>query len=347
MYGRKNARMLEVVLVFLSMIYGTLVWLRKTLYALRLLKVRRLSVRVISIGNITLGGTGKTPAVISIAELLLRHGKRPVVLSRGYGRQDESMIVAVSDGRGRLADCKIAGDEPCLIGARVPGLPVVAGSDRHKAGAFALREFGPDTIILDDGFQHIRLERNLDIVLLDASVPFGNRRLFPAGILREPLSGLGRCQAVLITRAHAAKDMETFKAEIQKHCKAKIFTSRHEPLELIDITSEEVRPVTALRGTKALAFSGIAKPGAFISVLRSLGADVRAEASYPDHYRYDKSDLAALFKRAADVKASIIVTTEKDGVRLKHMKPDGIWALRIGLEVLEKDEWERMILGEG
>lgn len=347
MYGRRKARMIEAVLVLLSMIYGAIVWLRKALYALRLLRVKKLPVKVISIGNITLGGTGKTPAVINIAELLLRRGRMPVVLSRGYGRQDESKIVTVADGRGRLADYKTAGDEPCLIGARVPGLPVVAGSDRYKAGAFSLKEFRPDTVILDDGFQHVRLGRDLDIVLLDASAPFGNCRLFPAGILREPLSGLARCHAVLITRSDAAKDIENLKSEVRAYTRARIFTSRHDPLDLIDITTEEVRPVTALRGTKALAFSGIARPGAFKYLLHSLGADVRAEAMYPDHYQYDKSDLAALFKRAADAKASIIVTTEKDGVRLRHMKPDGIWALRIALNVIEKEEWERMILGEG
>lgn len=346
MYGRKKALLCGGLLFFISILYGYAVKLRNALYALRLLRGKRLPVKVISVGNITLGGTGKTPAVIQIAGLLRAHNRRPVVISRGYGRQDESRVTIVSDGRGSLTGPIAGGDEPVLIGAKLSGVPVVAGSDRHGAGMYAVSKFHPDVVVLDDGFQHRRLQRDMDIVLVDATDPFGKGKLFPAGILREPLAALKRSHLVLITGVDRAENTAALKALLEQKTGARVFTSYFSPEDLVDTGMGESRPLSSLRGTTVLAFSGIARPASFTALLRSLGADVASELVYPDHYIYRRSDLAAIFQRAGDIKAALIVTTEKDAVKLKTFKPDGIWALRIDLRVNEEQEWERMILGK-
>ena len=344
MYGRKKSVSIGLCLQLLSVFYALAVHLRHTLYRLRVARQRSLELKVISVGNITLGGTGKTPAVIQIAGLLQRNRKRPAVISRGYGRKDSSGIVVVSDGEKVLVDAETGGDEPVLIGSVLPQVPVVVGSDRYQAAAFAKKKFDIDTVVLDDGFQHLRLKRDLDIVLVDAADPFGNGRLFPAGILREPLTALKRAQAVLITGEDWAADLGRLKGIIGRFTEARIFTSRQEPADMIDIITGDVRPLSALRGTTVLAFSGIARPESFAAILRALGADIRAMIAYPDHYSYIESDLAALFQKAADEDIGMMITTEKDAVRLKQLNPDGIWALRIRLKVLENREWEEVLL---
>jgi tetraacyldisaccharide 4'-kinase len=345
MYGRKSSRFLGALLFFLSLVYGLLVRLRTGAYAAGLFRKNRLPCRVISVGNITLGGTGKTPTVIHIADLLQKHGRRPLVLSRGYGRKDESATVTVSDGASTVMDPANSGDEPALIANRLDRIPVVVGSDRYHAGNFAIGRFHPDCIILDDGFQHIRLERDLNIVLIDAGDPFGRGMLFPAGILREPLSALARADVVVITRVERAGDAALLKETIRMHTAAKIFTARYAPRDLVDTASGETRPLTALHGTPVFTFAGIARPDSLTSLLGSLGAIVKGTAHYPDHHPYTKIDLARVFQGAVDSGATMVVTTEKDSVRLKGMAHEGVWALRIDMEVLEKASWEEVVLG--
>ena len=344
MYGRKRAPFISAFLLVTAFVYGMLVRLRRSLFKAGLLRKNALPITVISVGNLTLGGTGKTPTVLNVAALLRTRGRRPVVISRGYGRKDESRIETVSDGSGVLVDAATGGDEPVLIGAKLTGVPVVAGKDRFQAGLFALERFNPDTIILDDGFQHLRLQRNIDIVLVDAADPFGNGKLFPAGILREPLTSLQRADIVLITRSEQAADLESLTATLRQFTRARIFTSRHVPVDLIDSGSGDVMPLSALRNTDAFVFSGIARPASFTALMRSLGAQIKAEAVFPDHYEYTRFDLASIFQQAADKRISMIVTTEKDAIRLRSMKSDGIWALRIELQVCEHEEWETAIL---
>jgi tetraacyldisaccharide 4'-kinase len=269
------------------------------------------------------------------------------ILSRGYGRKDTSAIVVVSDGRAVLADSKAGGDEPALIATKLPGVPVVVGSDRYRAGLVAGKAFSPDTLILDDGFQHVRLQRDLDIVLVDAADPFGNGKLFPAGILREPLSALERADVVLITRSDEAGERTgPLKERIRRYTKAPVFSSVHRPLDLVNTTTGEIKPLSALRALQILAFSGIARPALFTSLLASLGAEVMAAMVYADHYAYRQADVEALFQKAAEVKAAMIITTEKDAARLKPLKRGAVWALRIELHVDDSNnsEWERMIV---
>jgi tetraacyldisaccharide 4'-kinase len=345
MYGRKSSRFLGALLFFLSLVYGVLVRLRIGAYAAGIFRTKELPCRVISVGNITLGGTGKTPAVINIAGLMQQHGRLPLVLSRGYGRKDESATTVVSDGASLFLDPAAAGDEPSLIANRLARVPVVVGSDRYRAGTFAIGRFHPDCIILDDGFQHIRLARGLNIVLIDASDPFGRGMLFPAGILREPLSALERADVIVITRVEQAADVVPLKETIRRYTTARIFTARYSPRDLVDAATGETRLLTALNGAAVFAFAGIARPGSLTSLLVSLGAVVKGTAWYPDHHPYTKSDLARVIQSAVDSGATMVVTTEKDSIRLKGMAPEGVWALRIDLEVLEKASWEEVLLG--
>lgn len=328
----------------LSLLYGLAVRLRRVYYTRIRFSQKKLAQRVISVGNITLGGTGKTPAVVQIADVLCRNHKHPVVISRGYGRRDESALVVVSDGKQVLVDARTGGDEPVLIGSKLADVPVVADRNRYRAALYANRKFGSDIVILDDGFQHIRLRRDLDIVLIDAVDPFGSGRLFPAGILREPLSALDRAHAVLITGADRVEELEPLERVIRQNTAARIFTSCYVPSDIINIMTGKTKMLSKLGSVGVLAFSGIARPGSFVSMLRSLGAEVKAEFAYPDHYEYTKGDLAALYRRAADEKISMIITTEKDAVRLAGLKPEGVWALRIGLKIVENEAWEAVLL---
>lgn len=344
MYGRRRSLLVGGALFVLSLLYRAIISLRQTLYQHGFLKSRTLPCRVISVGNITLGGTGKTPFVVSVAGLLSQKQLRPAVVSRGYGRQDESKTLVISDGKAVLTDARIGGDEPVLIGSRLSGIPVVVGSKRYEAAQYAIDRFNPDTVILDDGFQHLGLRRDLDIVLVDSTDPFGNGKLFPAGILREPLTALRRAQAVIITKAESSTALEALKKRIENATKARIFTSSQRPVDLIDYHTGDVKPLSVLRGTTVLAFSGIARPESFSALLGSLGVLLAGECKYPDHHEYTRTDLAAVFKKASDDRVSMIVTTEKDAVRLRALKPEGIWTLRIELTVAESREWESFLL---
>ena len=344
MYGRAHSAFLGAVLAALSKLYCAALYLRHIVYKLRIVRGKALPCKVISVGNITLGGTGKTPAVIALGGFLATRGKKPVIVSRGYGRRDESKLLVVSDGSTVLVDAANGGDEPVLIGSRLTGIPVVAGADRFEAAGYAIGRFKSNVVILDDGFQHLKLRRELDIVLVDATDPFGNGKLFPAGILREPISSLRRAQAVIITKADQSASLDALKATIRQNTAARIFTSFQRPVDVINIRTNETRQLSVLLSAKTLAFSGIARPASFASLLKALGAIISEEFIYPDHYAFHKSDLAAIFQKAADARVAMIVTTEKDAVRLKPLNPEGIWALRIDLTLVEHDEWEQFLI---
>jgi len=343
MYGRKQSHLLGAVLTILSLIYGFVLRIRTVLYWLHLLNVKKLPCPVISLGNITLGGTGKTPTVISVARIMARNQKQPMVVSRGYGREKESKVLAVSDGFSVLVNTRIGGDEPVLIASRLHGVPVIVGSDRYQAALHGLRQYHCNVVILDDGFQHRSLRRNADIILVDATDPFGNGKLFPAGILREPITALKRAQAIVITRIDQAVNKEELRTKIKRISAAPIFTAYHRPIDLVECSTGDVKSLMALRGTRTSVFSGIARPSSFTALLTSLGVNIAVESTYPDHYEYQKSDLASIYEKATDARVNMIITTEKDMVRIRDLKPEGIWALRIELAVYEHAEWEQFL----
>jgi len=345
MQGRRTSPVWGIIMSVLSVLYRAAVYLRRIFYKLHFFKREKISCPVISVGNLTLGGTGKTPTVVQVAQLLKVNNRRPVVVSRGYGRKDEKEIIIVSDERSVLVDVKTGGDEPVMIGSKLPGIPVVVGRDRYQAALLALQRFNPDVVVLDDGFQHIPLQRDIDIVLVDAGNPFGNGKLFPAGILREPMNALERADAVLITNSDIGTDVGKLKETIRLHTPARIFTARPVPVGLIDLRGADIKPLANIRGTRVLALSGIARPDSFTAMLKSIGADIAAVCTYPDHFDYQKSDLEAVFRKAADEKISTIITTEKDAIRIKQLNIDGVWALSIEQSVAEHEDWKAFLLG--
>lgn len=344
MYGRESSLIIRALLFFISRIYGIAVRLRLAAYDNGFLTRRKLPCPVVSVGNITVGGTGKTPAVIAIAALLRKQGKNIAILSRGYGRRDESSIVVVSDGAGTIVDAQTSGDEPALMAARLREVPVIVGQDRYRAGVTAFARFHPDILVLDDGFQHLRLHRDLNIALVDGVQPLGTGKLFPAGILREPVASLRRADIVLITRAEQSRDLASLKELIAQFTTAPIFTSKHVPTGLVNLADGSRETLASLKGKSVLACSGIAKPESFVALLEKLGAHVRKNVLFSDHHCYTRYDIDTLHSEALEVDASVIVTTEKDGVKLRELDPRGIQALCIELEILEKEAWERVLL---
>ncbi len=341
-YGRERSLLVGPVLLLFSLLYRSVLLLRGAAYRTGLLRTRSATVRVVSVGNITLGGTGKTPTVIAVAELCLAKGKRPAVVSRGYGRPDESSVLVVSDGAGNLLPPQDAGDEPAMIGNRLQQVPVVVGSDRYEAARTAVERFRPDLLILDDGYQHLRLKRDLNIALVDAADPFGNKRLFPAGILREPLSALKRADLVVLTRSDEAADLDATRRILSRYTKARVLQARYRPLDLVEVATGAVRPLDILRGAQVAAFAGIARPDSLERILAGLGAEVVALRSFPDHHRFTHGEMQMLMDEAAR-SAALLVTTEKDGVKLRGMARQGVWMLRVSLEVTEREIWEEAL----
>jgi tetraacyldisaccharide 4'-kinase len=300
---------------------------------------------VLSLGNLTVGGTGKTPLAGWLARRLADAGRRPAIVSRGYGGTAGRGPLVVSRGDGPACDAAVCGDEPYLLATRLPGVAVVVGSDRH-AGAVAAARMGCDVAVLDDGFQHRRLSRDLDLLLLDASDPFGNGRLLPAGPLREPVASLGRADVVVLTRSGPEESHARIEREVRRHnLSAPIVRAGHRRVGFFDAGG---RP--APRPARAVAFCGIGNPGGFRRDLEEEGVDIAGFAAYRDHHRYTQSELQRLVRRAGEASAAL-VTTEKDRVRIATWG-DGpeILALRIEAEVFDPETLMRPVrqaLGDG
>lgn len=310
----------------LTPLYRGLVTARLAAYRRRLLRAQRLPVPVVSVGNLTFGGTGKTPTVIALARDLVRRGRRPAVLSRGYGRRaGQPLVVLAPDPHLDPATC---GDEPAEIASRLPGVPVVVDPDRARGGREALRR-GADVLLLDDGFQHLRLARDLDLVLLDAGDPWGGGRLPPAGRLREPLAGLARADAVLVTklppdRAEVPDAIRRRVAELAPG--TPVLAAALQPTRLA--ADGRWQEAEALRGRRVFAFAGLGRPGGFLDSLARCGALVAGSRFFPDHHHYAAEDLAAVLAAAAALDA-VPVTTRKDGVKLDPAAP--VWVLEVAM----------------
>ncbi|MBI5887665.1 MAG: tetraacyldisaccharide 4'-kinase [Deltaproteobacteria bacterium] len=329
----------HIILYCLSLAYGLAVSVRLRLYGLGILSTKRLPCKVISIGNITAGGSGKTPMAIHVAGLLKKRGERVTVLSRGYGRAS-SGVLTVSDGKNILLGPREAGDEPYLMATRLKGVPVVVGEDRAEAGLFAIRKFNPACIILDDGFQHLRLERDLNILLVDAQAGFGNGFLLPRGILREPLSAVKRASITMVKGSGLGDNT----ADIIHRSGKSVVKFNYKPNCLTHLSGNQTLPLTSLKGKRVIAIAGIANPESFFSTLRRLNAEIVKTIIFPDHHAYSKADILkieALKKAAPD--ADIIITTEKDGVKLKGLvdRRLGIYALSIDVWIEDRMEFEK------
>ncbi len=313
MYGdAEDKSLLSRLLKGASSLYGVGVSLRSSLYRRGLLRVKKLSKPVISVGNLTVGGTGKTPAVIMMAEMLLKMGKRPVILSRGYKKEGRDISSVVSDGESLLLDRRQAGDEPYMMAKRLKEVPVVVGSNRFDSGLLALERFEVDAFILDDGFQRIQLHRDLNILLVDSKNPFGNGHLFPRGILREPVEAAKRADLIIVTRCESGE--VTIPPQLPPNIP--IALAATETANLTDLKNGETLPIEVIKGKKIAAFCGIASPKSFADTLKEAGAEVVLFKPFPDHHHYSTGDIIALISEAKGLGADYIVTTEKDAVKL-------------------------------
>lgn len=303
------------MLTLLSHIYRLIWVIRKRLYDSGLLKTRRLPCPVICVGNLTTGGTGKTPAVITLSRLLSRYNHNPSILSRGYKRRSKAPVLLVSDGKSILATPEESGDEPYLIASSLKNIPVIVGADRYRSGIYSSKHTGADIFILDDGYQHLQLHRDMNILLMDASNPYGNGHMLPKGILREPLNGISRADCVIVTRSNEGGgiNIETLVRKYNRN--APLFYASY---KTTDITAPDGQSygVNAIPGKRVFIFSGIANPGSFRKSIEYLGATVAGELSYPDHYWYKKEDIQKIINDASAVSADAVITTAKDAVRL-------------------------------
>ncbi len=315
--------------------YGAGVRLRGALYDAGLLKGERVEgLRVISVGNLNVGGTGKTPAVLYLAELLVREGRRVGILTRGYGRGSKEPLTFT--GKERLPSVEEAGDEPLLLARRCPEARLLVGADRRRLARRARDEFELEVVLLDDGFQHRKLARDEDVVVVDEAVGFGNGRMLPRGPLREPLSGLSRATLFWVRAA-------TMPGATLPSLPAPQVRTRYRPTAWVDPGGEQHAPET-LSGQPVLALAGLARPGGFLRTLGELGTEVRGTAFFPDHHRFSARELQEVGTRAAKLGARV-VTTEKDLVRLPGSFE--AWTVRLGVEVLEGESHLRRALGLG
>ncbi|MFN2386569.1 MAG: tetraacyldisaccharide 4'-kinase [Thermoanaerobaculia bacterium] len=317
----------------LSALYGSLLERRARLYATGRRASHRLAHPVVSVGNITMGGTGKTPFVEFLARRLRFEGRRPAVLSRGYGRRSQGVVV-VSRGDGPLVSPEEGGDEPVALARRLPGVLVVVGERRVEAGR-AAETLGADVLVLDDGYQHLSLQRDLDLLLLDARDPFGGGRFPPRGRLREPLSALSRASAFVFTRVERQPPEREALARLREaNPAAPVFTARLRPTGLCDEAGSPVDAPELLR-RRFIAVCGIARPEGFRASLKDLDLAPEEILTFPDHHRYGARDLARIRRTAEETGSSWIATTEKDAVKLAGRIFLPLLSVRLGVEVLE------------
>ena len=300
----------------LSYVYAVVLKMRGWLYDCGLLKQKQLPCTVISVGNIVAGGAGKTPVVIWIAKYLQNEGFQVGVLLRGYGRKDRHSIRVVSDGEQILTPLIESGDEAGMIARQLPGVPVVVGSDRYAAGLEVIRlwEHTEGVLILDDGFQRRQLVRDLDLLAMDSTQPFGTGKLLPAGTLREPKTALKRTDVLLLTRTDLASESINCDRFVQRK---PIFQTRYQPTRLYQLGTGEECALDLLEGQRILAVCGIGNPEAFAGTLHQLEPGAVELLAFPDHHRYSLADLNDIIAGAHDVGANIVVTTEKDSQKLE------------------------------
>jgi tetraacyldisaccharide 4'-kinase len=327
----------------ISWIYWVVIWFRSTLYQRGFFKTRQLPCKVISVGNITLGGTGKTPLVATLARELRQRGLNVGILSRGYKGMREKTGGVLSDGKRIYLTPTEAGDEPFMLATMLSSVPILVGKKRYAMGIQAQKQFGIDVLILDDGFQHLRIKRDVDIVLVDSRHVFGNVRLFPRGPLREPLRCLRRASILVLTKTDPSQPLAEIERMLRCHApKISLYHSRYKPVSFLETASGERFPPQFVQGKRVLAFAGIADPGYFVYLLKDLGADVEQEIHFPDHYNYKPKDVVMM--REHKDKVDLFITTEKDFVKLQRHPLDDLplCVLIIEQEILEESFYPKI-----
>ncbi len=358
-YGRRagaGPAIYGAFLQALSWLFSAVAQTRLWLYRKRIFHDQPLGCLVVVVGNLTVGGTGKTPVVEKFARALRDRGRKVAILSRGYKSKsvplwqkwwwslthaEQPPPRIVSDGTTVLLDSEAAGDEPYMLARNLPGVIVLVDKNRVKAGEYAIKKFGCDTLVLDDGFQYLPLKGRLNLLLVDKTNPFGNGHLLPRGILREPIKHLKRASYVFLTKSNGQRDPELEALIASHNPNVDIIECAHRPRYLqrfgAAIDAPDVRePLEFLKGRRVFAFSGIATPESFEKFIRDLGAKLVGRERFLDHYRFDKEDLAELFAMAKHERADCLVTTEKDAVRISEdlVCPLPLYYLRLEIEIL-------------
>jgi len=326
--------------------------LRRLLYDFRILRDSTLGVQVIAIGNLTLGGTGKTPVVEKFARELQDEGRTVAILSRGYRskppplrerlinkllfREDSTPPRVVSDGKSLLLDSDAAGDEPYMLASNLKDVIVLVDKDRVKSGRYAIEKFGCDTLLLDDGFQYWKLRgRRHDVVLIDCQQPFGNDFMFPRGTLREPPTHLARANTIFITKSDG-NTAELRKRIAQHNPAAAVIECIHHPLYFEDVFTGQRHGLDFIKDRKVASLSGIAQPESFESSLSSLGGNLVYSKRFADHHRFSQQEILNTINRSKKRQAEIIVTTQKDAVRFPKIdrRDLGIFFVRVEIKIL-------------
>ncbi len=326
-----------------SAAYGGLCRLRAFLYRTGMFRQKHLNAYVISVGNLTTGGTGKTPLTLFLATQWLKHGYRVGIVSRGYKgryRGGPLQVFPAADGDGTGMGPSLVGDEPYLMASRLPAVPVVISKNRYRGGRWLIENFKSEIILLDDGFQHLSLYRDLNLLLVDAKHP--GDKLLPQGRLREPWLAARRADVIIATRVEhlsppLIQQMRSFRHPILR--------CRFIPSEVIQLHTGEVRPLTDIVGVPIVAFSGIGNPEAFMDSLKTIGADVKQHVVFPDHFAYRQETIDTINRTGAVTGASRFITTEKDAVKVKAFASAtfDVWALRIDVSFSD-DAWETLLI---
>jgi len=353
--GQRTGKVAEATLIgllLLSKAFKVAVKLRRLLYDIRLLRDATLGVQVIAVGNLTVGGTGKTPVVEKLARELTLQGRNVAILSRGYRsrppplsrrlidkllfRDDTTPPRVVSDGKSLLLDSETAGDEPFMLASNLKDVVVLVDKDRVKAGRYAIERFGCDTLLLDDGFQYWRLAgRRHDIVLVDCQQPFGNEHLLPRGVLREPPSHLARARTIFITKSDG--NTAHLRARIARHNPtARLVECIHSPLYFEDVFTGDRHGLDLIRGRRIATLSGIAQPESFEESLIKLGAEIVYAKRFADHHRFTQQEVLNVINRGKKRMATAIVTTQKDAVRFPKLdrRDLPIYFVRVEIQII-------------
>ncbi len=334
--GGQRSTVIMLLLSFFSGWYGWAVFIRFSFYRLGIFKVKRLKAKVISVGNITAGGTGKTPLVIYLAEKLREENRKVAILSRGYKRENKEMV-DLNQGAIAKASWEDAGDEPYMMSRRLIDIPIIINKHRSVSGPYAIEKYGAEILILDDGFQHLKIRRDLDIVVIDSTIPFGNGKLLPVGILREPLSSLKRADILVLTKTDQMSDNNKLKETLRKYNpQAPMVESVYRIHSVEKFPDNSAIELKELEDKKALAFSGIGNPASFENSLKQLKVNLAGHRIFPDHYSYRSKDISSLVGEAKNLGVDFIITTEKDSVRIPmvNMPEIPVYVLKIDLRVI-------------